>query len=230
MKRIISTLLVFMSLVSLLDIYCSAEVKNTTLNIPIRSSLLYECLFEDEQYDEAKLDKALEEIEQIDPIEKVKISSITDYSHIDSGVIRLGNGEGVTVTLETTPSGIAFDDFVFHFDESLLTVTAKDIINDATKNKTTLHLIIHAKKPCRTSFEIYETYQFIDLDYDDSEGYSYTDVEIVGMNEAEGRVVYVTPTGEKYHFSSECAGENYITTTLNDALGYEYTACHKCAS
>lgn len=102
-----NTLLVFMSLVSI-DIYCSAEVKNTTLNIPIRSSLLYECLFEDEEYDEAKLDKALEEIEQIDPIEKVKISSLTDYSHIDSGVIRLGNGEGVTVTLETTPSGSSY--------------------------------------------------------------------------------------------------------------------------
>ena len=106
MKRIICLLMVLMSLTSL-SICCFAETEITTLNTPIRSSLLYECLFEDEEYDEAKLDKAFEEIEQIDPIEKVKISSLTDYSHIDSGTIRLGNGEGVTVTLESTPSGIA---------------------------------------------------------------------------------------------------------------------------
>ena len=58
--------------------------------------------------------------------------------------------------------------------------------------------------------------------------YSYTDQQIVGMSASDGRVVYVTPTGERYHLSSECAGENYIATTLYDAQCYEYTPCQKC--
>ena len=227
MKYAISLLLAFMLFFSF-STCCSAETINTKLNTPINSSLLYECLFEDEEYDEAKFDRALEEIEWIDPIEKFRISTLTDYSHIDSDIIRLGNSEGVTVTIETTPANIDFDDFMFHFDESLLDVTARDITNDTTKNKTILHLVIHAKKPCRTSFEIYETYPFFDEEMESGDTYSYTDLQIVGMSASDGRVVYVTPTGERYHLSSECAGENYIATTLYDAQCYEYTPCQKC--
>ena len=219
MKRTISLMLVIMLFLSF-SIYCSAETTNTKLNTPIKSSLLFECLFEDE---------ALDSIEQIDPIEKTDISTITDYSHIGSEVIRLGNGEGVTVIIETTPADISLDDFMFHFDESLLDVTAKDIINDPTKNKTILHIVIHAKKPCYTPFEIYETYQLFDENLNTEDIY-YTELQINGMSAADGRVVYVTPTGEKYHFSSDCAGENYITTTMADVLAYEYEPCHKCAS
>ncbi len=232
MKKFISLMLTLMIFFSL-SITGSAETANPTrisLNTPIKSSLLYECLFEDEEFDEAKFNKALESIEYIDPIETAKVNTQTDYAHIDSEIVRLGNGEGVTVKIETTPADIEFDDFTFHFDESLLDVTAKDIFIDTKKNKATLSLVIHAKKPCHTSFEIYETYQFFDEERLSNQNITFTDIKIYGMDPDDGRIVYVTPTGEKYHYSSECAGENSIATTMADVQAYEYPPCNTCVS
>lgn len=227
MKKIIACLLTFIIVLSF-GTYCYADTLIKTLNTPIKSSLLYECFFNDEEFDEAKFEKALNEIEYIDPIKKYKVSTLTDYAHVDTEIISLGTGEGVTVTLETTPANIAFDDFMFHYDETLLDVTAKDIINDPIKDKTTLHLVIHTKQPCHTSFEIYETYPFFDEQLAPDTNISYTELKIVGKNATDGHIVYITPTGEKYHFSSDCAGENYTATTLSDALSVEYTPCQKC--
>lgn len=42
------------------------------------------------------------------------------------------------------------------------------------------------------------------------------------------RTVYITPTGEKYHYSKSCAGENAIETTLNEVKD-RYDPCKKCA-
>lgn len=44
------------------------------------------------------------------------------------------------------------------------------------------------------------------------------------------RTVYTTPTGERYHFSAACAGENSSSCTLNQAKSMGYTPCKKCAS
>lgn len=49
------------------------------------------------------------------------------------------------------------------------------------------------------------------------------------LNSTEGRVVYYTPTGEKYHFSADCAGENARSTTLYDATSLEMDPCGRCA-
>ncbi len=43
-----------------------------------------------------------------------------------------------------------------------------------------------------------------------------------------GKTVYITPTGEKFHIKESCAGENAIKTEL-EKLGEEYTACKRCA-
>lgn len=43
-----------------------------------------------------------------------------------------------------------------------------------------------------------------------------------------GRTVYTTPTGEKYHCSSACAGRNAIERDYNDVEGV-YEPCKKCA-
>ncbi len=42
--------------------------------------------------------------------------------------------------------------------------------------------------------------------------------------------VYVTPSGECYHFSSSCGGKNSYSITLNEAQGRGYRPCSKCAS
>lgn len=43
-----------------------------------------------------------------------------------------------------------------------------------------------------------------------------------------GITVYITPTGEKYHYSKSCAGKNAIEKDLNDVQGI-YDPCKKCA-
>ena len=44
------------------------------------------------------------------------------------------------------------------------------------------------------------------------------------------RTVYTTPYGEKYHFSSACAGKNATETTLNKATRRGFGHCGKCAN
>lgn len=43
-----------------------------------------------------------------------------------------------------------------------------------------------------------------------------------------GRTVYITPTGEKYHCSSACAGKNAMARDYDDVEGV-YDPCKKCA-
>lgn len=45
--------------------------------------------------------------------------------------------------------------------------------------------------------------------------------------EPKNGVVYITPSGEKYHFSRSCAGKNAIETTL-DAVQDMHEPCKKC--
>lgn len=48
------------------------------------------------------------------------------------------------------------------------------------------------------------------------------------VQEDKGPIVYTTPTGKKYHYSSSCAGENAIENNLSDVELY-YDPCKKCA-
>ncbi len=59
-----------------------------------------------------------------------------------------------------------------------------------------------------------------------------TDTTISNFNEPtteikSGKTVYITPYGEKYHYSKSCAGENAIESDLNDVKG-SYEPCKKC--
>lgn len=44
-----------------------------------------------------------------------------------------------------------------------------------------------------------------------------------------GRMVYVTPTGKRYHYSASCAGKNATETTLEQAKNMGLTPCKNCA-
>lgn len=46
--------------------------------------------------------------------------------------------------------------------------------------------------------------------------------------EDNSRVVYITPTGKKYHYSQSCAGKNASATTENKAKTAGKTGCKKC--
>lgn len=43
-----------------------------------------------------------------------------------------------------------------------------------------------------------------------------------------GSIVYITPTGSKYHYSKSCAGKNAIQKNLSEVKG-SYDPCKKCA-
>lgn len=46
----------------------------------------------------------------------------------------------------------------------------------------------------------------------------------------KSRIVYITPTGKRYHFISTCGGENSYDVTLSEAKAKGLTPCKKCAS
>lgn len=47
-------------------------------------------------------------------------------------------------------------------------------------------------------------------------------------NKNNNRTVYITPTGKRYHYSSECAGKNAEATTKDKAEHQGFTPCQKC--
>ena len=57
----------------------------------------------------------------------------------------------------------------------------------------------------------------------------YQQTQTVGVaNELKGRQIYVTATGEKYHYDGSCNGGTYYPATLAEAMGRGLTPCDKC--
>lgn len=48
-------------------------------------------------------------------------------------------------------------------------------------------------------------------------------------NQSNGSMVYVTPSGKKYHLLASCGGDNAYETTLEEAVSEGKTPCKKCA-
>lgn len=47
-------------------------------------------------------------------------------------------------------------------------------------------------------------------------------------DETKGRQIYVTETGKRYHYDSNCNGGTYYEATLAEAMGRGLTPCEKC--
>lgn len=146
----------------------------------------------------------------------------TEYAHIDTDIIRLGSDEKVWITIETSQTNVSLDDFILDYDDTMIEIiTVKTQNNGSGLN---FEIAAKAKKEGLSEIVICSCYEMIE----DYENASYYVLTIQGLNSFDGRVVYVTSTGEKYHYSSSCAGSS-IKTTLSDALAYEYEPCGKCA-
>ncbi len=50
--------------------------------------------------------------------------------------------------------------------------------------------------------------------------------EDIVRQEAQGRTVYITPNGERYHYSASCGGENSREISIDDVGDRE--PCQKC--
>lgn len=49
------------------------------------------------------------------------------------------------------------------------------------------------------------------------------------QSQSNGRTVYITPTGKRYHYNSNCNDGTYIPSTLSEAQAMGLTPCKKCA-
>lgn len=57
----------------------------------------------------------------------------------------------------------------------------------------------------------------------------YSPTKTVGVaNELKGQQIYVTATGERYHYDATCNGGSYYPATLAEAMGRGLTPCDKC--
>ena len=148
----------------------------------------------------------------------------TEHSHIQSDSIYLGNEEILTLIVTAKPANLNESDFFFIFDESLLSNTVTKVSSSSDRNETTIEAKISSISPGSSEFAICSTYDLITL----GEEADFRVINITGLDYEKGRIVYVTPTGEKYHRTASCAGKNAISTTSYDAIAYEYEKCKKC--
>lgn len=146
-----------------------------------------------------------------------------EYAHIDSDVIRLGNSERVWISIEASPSTLSMDDFIIDYDDTMLEII--DVTSSTSGDILKIELTVKAKKSGLSEIIICSGHELFE-DAENAECYVLT---VNGLDSKDGRVVYVTSTGEKYHYSASCVSSG-TKTTLSDALAYEYEPCGKCVN
>lgn len=152
--------------------------------------------------------------------EELKLYLREDYTLGYSDGVVLGNDEGVTVTINA-PEGTTVDDLWIYYDENILDCSYQE--ESSTASKIVLYV---TGVQAGMSDLIISTYDEIDSKGESAIGHT---VSIKKLDSSEGRVVYITPNGEKYHTSASCAGENAMKATYHDSVNYGYEPCGKCA-
>lgn len=152
----------------------------------------------------------------------LSVQTVTDYAHVGNGIC-LGVNEGVTITI-TAPAGTTQDELIIYGDDTLLDISLKSIDDTSSNTKAYFKLYITGKEICDTEVVIATAYE-LETKGDNAELFV---VDICKLNSTDGQIVFTTPTGEKYHSSADCAGENAIKTTYKDAIACEYEPCRKC--
>lgn len=163
-------------------------------------------------------------IEQGLLVDNMSVDCWTDYNHVSKTSIHLGNDEGVTFKISTGIEVNDKEEFIFEYDESLLNLTIKDFDNEG--ENTTIIVYVTGLKECDKELLITTEYELEQT----GEEFGYYPFNIHKLDSSEGKVVYVTDYGEKYHYSAACAGENAIKTTRYDAEMLELGPCGKCVN
>ena len=52
--------------------------------------------------------------------------------------------------------------------------------------------------------------------------------EVVPPTSTEGRTIYITSSGKRYHYDNRCNGGTYYPSTLEEAQRLNLTPCNKC--
>ena len=154
--------------------------------------------------------------------EDLDIRYQTDYGHV-SDTICLGNDEGVTITVKVTDKSLSEDNLFLVYDESVIAV------DQSKKAGTNGYDYMEYYVTGKTAGSV-EIYFVVTEEYEKlGDNASVRVIPVRILDSSDGRVVYYTPTGEKYHLSAECAGPNASKTTLHDVAALEMEPCGKCA-
>lgn len=95
---------------------------------------------------------------------------------------------------------------------------------DGTVKSDEIMVTVYAKETINTEKIIDNTTKKNASTTEDNKNDEY---ETVKAN--NGRSVYRTPSGKRYHFDSECGGKNAYSVSLDDAKSSGLTPCQKCA-
>ena len=114
------------------------------------------------------------------------------------------------------------DDFIVDYDDAMLEIV--DVVSTTVGDTLRIEIAVKAKSSGVSEIIMCSGYEL----YEDGENATAYILTVNGLTSSDGKVVYVTSTGEKYHLSESCV-ESGIKTTLSDALAYEYKPCGKCA-
>lgn len=130
----------------------------------------------------------------------------------------LEEGDSQAFSLYIDPLGTIRDTVVIENTDELVACITESAFYD-TDNGTVLDFTIDAINAGETC-----------ITFSASDG-KVSPVELcVSVSEKDtSPTVYTTPTGECYHFSKSCAGDNAIETTQNKAVDRNYRPCSKCA-
>lgn len=156
-------------------------------------------------------------------VSDLTVSTLNDYAHTNTDILYLGNNEGLTITVKASGIGLTEDDILVIYDETALTITSEE--PSELGETTYFKYYVTGKQTCKTQIAIVTTYDYVTLG-ENASGYM---LEVKKLDSSDGRIAYVTPTGEKFHFSERCAGENANKTTYRDAVACDYSPCGKCA-
>ena len=157
-------------------------------------------------------------------IDDLDISCQRDYYHIETDMISLGENEGATIDVVVNNKDIVMDDIIILYDEKMIDIKRYDPIKKG--NSAIIKFYVTGKVEGNSEVIILTANDLINL----GENAKGIFIDINKLNYKEGKIVYVTPNGKKYHLSANCAGDYAMQTTYYDAIAYEYTPCGKCAN
>ena len=146
-----------------------------------------------------------------------------DYGHVSTETIILGNDEGATVTIKAPKKGVTTDDLFYVYDDQMVNVNEKDSTDNSGNHCVELYITGLAEGNTDFCIVVEEEYDKL------GDNTPVLPISVRKLDSTEGRVVYYTPTGEKYHFSADCAGPNARKTTLHDVAALEVEPCGNCA-
>lgn len=142
---------------------------------------------------------------------------VTSISKFSKSFVEQELGDTRTITVYMKPHDLTQEDFIIaNSDDSIINI--KNIALSSEKDMTVLTFDVIGVDVGTATIQI-----------KGADGKTESNTLQITINEKDtSRRVYVTPYGEKYHYSAACAGKNARATTENSAIRSGLSRCKKC--